>query len=67
VRFWDLRQRKELFTLNIPSEIKKNALWDFDFRCTPTGCWMAVPLPNHRVVLYNFGRIADQLMSNGIN
>jgi len=32
-------------------------LWDFDFRCTPTGCWIAVPLTTGKLALYEFGRI----------
>ena len=34
-------------------------LWDFDFRCTPTGCWIAVPLTRGKLALYEFGKIYD--------
>ena len=30
-------------------------LWDFDLRCTPTGCWLAVPLTRGKLALYDFG------------
>jgi len=32
-------------------------LWDFDFHCTPTGCWIAVPLTAGKLALYNLGRV----------
>jgi len=59
VRVWDLLQQSELFTLNLPIK-GKNVVWDFDFRCTPTGCWIAVPLTNNqKLMLYELGRIYD--------
>ncbi len=58
VRFWDLLQKNELFTLKLPVK-GKNKIWDFDFRCTPTGCWIAVPLTNSKLMLYAMGHIYD--------
>lgn len=58
VRLWDLDTRSELFRLNLPAiRISGSPLWDFDFRCTPTGCWIAVPLTSGKLVLYNLGKI----------
>ncbi len=58
VRFWDLNNGTELFALRLPALPNPPApLWDFDFRCTPTGCWIAVPLTRGKLVLYDLGRI----------
>ncbi|QTR51830.1 WD40 repeat domain-containing protein [Candidatus Thiothrix anitrata] len=58
VRLWDLDTQSELFRLRLPTErISGPPLWDFDFRCTPTGCWIAVPLTSGKLALYNLGRI----------
>ena len=58
VRIWDLNHYEELFTLRLPSRVKDGApLWDFDFRCTPRGCWIAVPLTRGKLVLYDMGQI----------
>jgi len=58
VKFWDLLQRSELFTINLPTN-GKNAVWDFDFRCMsdkPT-CWVAVPLSNSKqLALYELSQ-----------
>jgi WD40 repeat protein len=57
VRLWDLSTESELFALRLPSNQGEPVpLWDFDFRCTPTGCWLAVPLTRGKVALYNFGK-----------
>ncbi|CAK0746973.1 hypothetical protein CCP3SC15_1470010 [Gammaproteobacteria bacterium] len=54
VRLWDLDSQHLLFTLRLPTEMKyPSPLWDFDFRCTPTGdCWITVPLTVGRVAIY---------------
>lgn len=62
VRLWDLDTRSELFRLRLPddwilSNQRPSPLWDFDFRCTPTGCWIAVPLTSGKLALYNLGNI----------
>jgi WD40 repeat protein/ABC-type oligopeptide transport system ATPase subunit len=58
VRLWDLLQKSELFTIKLPTK-GKNVVWDFDFRCTPKGCWIAVPLTQGKLVLYEMGQIYD--------
>ena len=58
VRLWDLDTQSELFRLHFPTHgPKPNPAWDFDFRCTPTGCWIAVPLTSGKLALYNLGKI----------
>lgn len=60
VRLWDLSNPIEhhLFTLNLPTN--ESFLVDFDFRCTPEGnCWIAVPLKEGRIALYELGQIYD--------
>jgi WD40 repeat protein len=58
VRLWDLDTRSELFKLRLPTEFRlPSPLWDFDFRCTTTGCWIAVPLTSGKLALYNLGKI----------
>ena len=53
VRIWDLLNKKELITLSLPSSDEQtNPLWDFDFRCVGQDCWIAVPLTQHKLVLY---------------
>jgi WD40 repeat protein len=62
VRLWDLDTQSELFRLRLPTEFvasPNSPLWDFDFRCTPTGCWIAVPLTSGKLALYNLGKIKD--------
>jgi WD40 repeat protein len=45
VKFWQLEQGKELFSLALPTEFTiPSAVWDFDFRCLNTQCLVAVPL-----------------------
>jgi WD40 repeat protein len=59
VRFGDLVTGAELFALRLPAErAPANPLWDFDFRCTPTGCWIAVPLTRGKLALYDLGPYA---------
>jgi WD40 repeat protein len=61
IRFWDLSNHSELFTLTLPvipsSNNAKTPLWDFDFRCAPQGCWIAVPLTHGKLALYELGQI----------
>ena len=54
VRFWDLKTKSELFTINLPShKSPPTPLWDFSFQCTPAGdCHIAVPLTSGKLVLY---------------
>lgn len=57
VRFWDLDARAELFRLRLPTAFfTPSPVWDFDFRCTPTGCWVAVPLVRGVLAVYNLGQ-----------
>jgi WD40 repeat protein len=59
VRLWDLATESELFSLRLPAnQGQPTPLWDFDLRCTPTGCWLAVPLTRGKLALYNFGKSA---------
>lgn len=58
VKFWDLLQRSELFTIKLPTQ-GKNAVWDFDFRCiaNKSTCWVAVPLSkSHQLALYELSQ-----------
>lgn len=60
VRLWDMATGGELFKLRLPTNQATTVpLWDFDFRCTPTGCWVAVPLTRGKLALYDLGRIYD--------
>ena len=60
LRLWDLGSGGELFSLRLPTHrYPPGPLWDFDFRCTPTGCWIAVPLTRGKLALYDFGRIYE--------
>jgi WD40 repeat protein len=60
LRLWDLDTGRELFSLRLPTyRAPPVPLWDFDFRCTPTGCWIAVPLIRGKLALYEFGKIDD--------
>lgn len=61
VRLWDLETSSELFTLRLPTNVHPpSPLWDFDFRCTPTGCWIAVPLTRGKLALHNLGMYAKE-------
>lgn len=56
VRLWDLPTRSEVFALRLPTnQAAPSPLWDFDLRCTATGCWLAVPLTSGKLALYDFG------------
>ena len=58
IRFWDLKNGSELFVLKLPSQRASGVpLRDFDFRCTPQGCWIAVPLSCGKLALYELGDI----------
>lgn len=60
LRLWDLDTGGALFSLRLPTNrYPPEPLWDFDFRCTPTGCWIAVPLTRGKLALYEFGKIDD--------
>ena len=61
VRFWDLENGECLFTLQLPAPPSPYPvrLWDFTFRCTPTGCWLAVPLTRGKLAVYEMGGIYD--------
>ena len=50
VRFWDLLQQSELFTITLPTK-GKDVVWDFDFRCFQDRCWVAVPLSQDKKLL----------------
>ena len=64
VRLWDLETDSELFTLRLPTnQGEPTPLWDFDFRCTPTGCWLTVPLTRGKLAVYDFG--TPHLYSSG--
>ena len=59
-RLWDLDTSTELFALSLPSQVHPGPLlWDFDFRCTPKGCWLAVPLTRGKLALYDLGAYAQ--------
>ncbi len=56
VRLWDVKGGDEMSIIRLPSERGADTpLWDFDFRCTPTGCWIAVPLTRGKLALYDLG------------
>ncbi|HRJ53576.1 MAG TPA: hypothetical protein PLE99_12485 [Candidatus Thiothrix moscowensis] len=62
VRLWDLDTQSELFRLRLPDDWnpargRGSGVWDFDFRCSPTGCWIAVPLTSGKQALYNLGKV----------
>ncbi len=62
VRLWNLDTGAQLFALRLPADraIGQNVpLWDFDFRCTPKGCWLAVPLTRGKLALYDLGPYAE--------
>lgn len=60
VRLWDLATETELFALRLPTnQGEPTPLWDFDLRCTPMGCWLAVPLTRGKLALYDLGKSAD--------
>jgi WD40 repeat protein/energy-coupling factor transporter ATP-binding protein EcfA2 len=53
VKFWQLEQGKELFSLALPTEdMDTLPVWDFDFRCLKDKCLIAVPLVRGQLQLY---------------
>ncbi len=59
VRLWDLATETELFALRLPTnQGQPTPLWDFDLRCTPANCWLAVPLTRGKLAVYDFGKAA---------
>ncbi len=52
VRAWDLENAELLFTIKLPMNQMDAGPWDFSFRCTPTGCYIVVPLTRGKVVAY---------------
>ncbi len=59
IRFWDLQNNTELFTLHLPTQ-GRESLWDFDFYCTEKGqgdCWLAVPLTQGKLITYKIGKL----------
>ncbi|MFM1892264.1 MAG: hypothetical protein RLZ44_1341, partial [Pseudomonadota bacterium] len=57
VRFWDLETASELFTLRLPTNQRQPVpLWDFDLRCAPAACWLAVPLTRGKLALYQLAQ-----------
>jgi WD40 repeat protein len=53
VKFWQLDQGKELFSLALPTEfMSPSSVWDFDFRCLKDKCLIAVPLVRGQLQLY---------------
>ncbi len=53
VKFWQLEQGKELFSLALPTvAIQPSPVWDFDFRCLKDQCLIAVPLVRGQLQLY---------------
>ena len=59
IRFWDLQNKAELFTLRLPTQ-DRASLWDFDFHCTEQGqgdCWLAVPLTQGKLITYHIGKL----------
>jgi WD40 repeat protein len=59
VRLWDLPTETELSTLRLPTNQGLPVpLWDFDLRCTPAGCWLAVPLTRGKLAVYGLGEPA---------
>ena len=62
VRLWDVSSGNTQWNLRLPSVrgvAGAVSLWDFDFRCTPTGCWIAVPLTRGKLALYNLGPVVE--------
>ena len=60
IRLWDVSSADELWTIQLPSgRSPPTPLWDFDFRCTPNGCWIAVPLTRGKLALYDLGPYAQ--------
>lgn len=61
VRAWDLESAELLFTIKLPMNQTDPGPWDFSFRCTPTGCWIVVPLTRGKVVVYRMDNFYGDL------
>jgi WD40 repeat protein len=60
VRLWDLDTGAQLFALRLSADRSPPVpARDFDFRCTPNGCWVAVPLTRGKLALYDLGPYAE--------
>jgi len=64
VRIWDFIRKTELFKLSLPTSLPTGdspPLLGFDFRCTPQGCFLVVPItaPAGKLVGYELGKIYD--------
>lgn len=70
LKMWDLQAKSDdklLFTIDLPvrekTQLKQEGnlpqVYDFDFRCTPTGCWIAAPLTHGYIAVYPFGDIYE--------
>ncbi|EIJ41111.1 WD40 repeat-containing protein [Beggiatoa alba B18LD] len=58
IRFWDISENNELFSLRLPSHSGYPIpMWDMDFQCMAQTCWLAVPLTRGELLLYKMGRI----------
>jgi WD40 repeat protein len=65
IRMWDLLKERELFTIPLPAtEDRPFPFRDFDYRCqsipvsvSAKACWIAVPLDDKKLVLYDLSRI----------
>jgi len=62
VRLWDFTKGRELFKLRLPTSLPmegESPLLTFDFRCTPQGCFLVVPIvvPANKLVEYELGKI----------
>lgn len=56
VRFWDIDSQTQLFSLNLPAQAYPPLpLADFDFRCEPRNCRLAVPLNRGLLAVYDMG------------
>ncbi|MCV6637831.1 hypothetical protein [Candidatus Albibeggiatoa sp. nov. NOAA] len=65
LKVWDIGAKTNhlLFSIDlpIPNNVSlprgvSSPVYDFDFRCTPTGCWMVIPMIHGRIAVYNFGK-----------
>ncbi len=64
LKMWDVEADIErlLFSIDLPipttplSRGVSSPVYDFDFRCTTTGCWIVIPMLHGRIVTYHFGK-----------
>jgi len=66
LKMWDLETKSLLFTIDLPVKGKTTVpndklspVYDFDFRCLPEGCWIAIPLTQGRIAVYPLGKVYD--------